>query len=136
MSEKVVRAGISLPKDLMDRFDEFVRRRGFSSRSQAIGEAIRILMTEYEWEEGEGAPFGVIVFLYDHEIAETAERLLEVEHEYIGEVISTLHVHVDERTCLEVTVVKGDPGAIEELAKRISRLRGVKVLKLFRFRSL
>ena len=39
------RIGISLPKNLLDRFDEIINARGYSSRSEGIRDAIRTYIT-------------------------------------------------------------------------------------------
>ena len=41
-------------------------------------------------------------------------------------MISTLHVHLDDRDCLEVVVMKGGGEEIRKLADRLLSLKGVK----------
>ncbi|RLI88864.1 MAG: nickel-responsive transcriptional regulator NikR, partial [Archaeoglobales archaeon] len=56
MEEGVTRIGVSLPKNLLNEFDSIIRTRGYSSRSEAIRDAIRNYIAEYKWlerEEGE-----------------------------------------------------------------------------------
>lgn len=132
--QKVMRAGISLPGDLMKAIDDLARKKGYRSRSQAIGEAIRVLATEDQWESYEGEFYAVISFLYDHEIADTANRLIEAEHRHTGRIISTMHIHIDERNCLEISVVKGDRSVIEEVQRDIAAAKGVKILKVNTFK--
>ncbi|MDD3399093.1 MAG: ribbon-helix-helix protein, CopG family, partial [Candidatus Methanomethylophilaceae archaeon] len=43
------RIGISLPKNLLDKFDEILNYRGYSSRSEGIRDAIRSYITYYQW---------------------------------------------------------------------------------------
>ncbi|MCG7854363.1 MAG: ribbon-helix-helix protein, CopG family, partial [Methanoregulaceae archaeon] len=43
------RIGISLPKNLLDKFDEIITYRGYSSRSEGIRDAIRSYITYYKW---------------------------------------------------------------------------------------
>lgn len=131
---KVVRAGISLPEDIMGAIDALAKRKGYKSRSQAIGEAIRVLTALDQWESYEGEFYAVISFVYDHEIADTASRLIEAEHRHTGRIISTMHVHVDERNCLEVSVVRGDRQTIEEVQRDIAAAKGVKILRVNTFK--
>ncbi|RSN79126.1 MAG: nickel-responsive transcriptional regulator NikR [Thermoproteota archaeon] len=130
----VVRAGISLPEDLMEAIDILAKRKGYKSRSQAIGEAIRVLTAEDQWESYEGEFYAVISFVYDHEVADTANRLIEAEHRHTGKIISTMHIHIDERNCLEISVVKGDRSTIEGVQRDIAAAKGVKILKVNTFK--
>jgi len=43
------RIGISLPKSLLDKFDEILNHRGYSSRSEGIRDAIRTYISYYQW---------------------------------------------------------------------------------------
>jgi CopG family transcriptional regulator, nickel-responsive regulator len=39
---------------------------------------------------------------------------------------STLHVHLDHKSCMEVTVLKGEAGAVAGFAEQLIAERGVK----------
>jgi CopG family nickel-responsive transcriptional regulator len=41
-----------------------------------------------------------------------------------------MHIHLDERNCLEIIAVKGPIQSIQKLAEMLMRERGVKQLKL------
>lgn len=41
MGKGLLNVGISLPDALLDEFDEFIEKRGYSSRSEGIRNAIR-----------------------------------------------------------------------------------------------
>jgi metal-responsive CopG/Arc/MetJ family transcriptional regulator len=40
-----------------------------------------------------------------------------------------MHIHLNERDCLEATVVKGDVAEVRELSDELTAKRGVKMLK-------
>jgi len=126
----VVRASVSFPPELLREFEELMRRLGYRKRSQAICDAMRSFMVEHAWREAAGDVVGVVSFIYEHDVGDVAERLLEVEHSYSDVIVSTMHVHLDEENCLEVVVGKGRAERIQELAGRLQSLRGVKHLKL------
>jgi CopG family nickel-responsive transcriptional regulator len=121
----VVRFSVSIEDRLIRDFDELCRERGWSNRSEAIRDAIRRRLVEREWETGDEVA-GVITLLYDHHRPGLAERLTEIQHHALDAVVSTTHVHVDARNCLEVVIVKGEARAIERLAHRMIGLKGVK----------
>lgn len=126
----VVRASVSFPRDLLREFDELAKKLGYRKRSQAICGAIRSFMVEHAWREAVGEVVGVISFIYEHDVGDVAERLLDVEHRFNDVIVSTTHVHLDEKNCLEIVVSRGRAERIRELASQITGLRGVKHAKL------
>jgi CopG family nickel-responsive transcriptional regulator len=119
----MVRFGVSIPPPLLEKFDELIDEKGYANRSEAIRDIIRDRIIEREWERG-GMVVGTITVLYDHHIRGVMEHLTELQHGY-GEVCSTMHVHLDDRTCLEVIVVRGDAQKITNLADQMIATKGV-----------
>jgi len=126
---ELVRFSISMDKELVDAFDALLHERGYTSRSEAIRDAIRDQLVRHEWEEGETVA-GVITLLYDHHRPSLIQALLEIQHHTDVEIVSTTHVHLDPANCLEFIIVKGDARAIEALAHQLTSLKGVKHGKL------
>ncbi len=130
MTEKgVSRISISMPPKLLKEFDENIKRMGYDDRSKAIQMAMRNLITEYAWMH-EGTGVGVVAFIYDHEIRNLEETLTDIQHNHGNVIGSSMHIHLDERNCLQIIAVKGDTKAIQNLAKELMTKRGVKQLKL------
>ena len=76
------RIGISLPKNLLDRFDEIINARGYSSRSEGIRDAIRTYITYYKWmADVKGEREGVITMVYDHDQRGLLTTITDVQHE-------------------------------------------------------
>ena len=73
---------------------------------------------------------GTITLVYDHEIRDLTEKLIDYQHQVHGAVISSLHVHLDKHNCLEVLVVKGKGREIKKVADKLIGTRGVKHGKL------
>lgn len=125
----LVRFGVSLDEELLKRFDSEVVRRGYSSRSEAIRDLIRERLVQREWEEGEEV-VGVITLVYDHRVREIEARLTDIQHGYHGMILSTMHIHLDHRNCLEIVAVRGKGSEVEDLAAKLIGLRGVRHGKL------
>jgi CopG family nickel-responsive transcriptional regulator len=126
MEEGITRIGVSLPKNLLDEFDAIIKVRGYSSRSEAIRDAIRNYITEYKWLESEkGEVVGIIVVLFDHTVRGVSDALISIQHAFANIISSDMHIHLSEDQCLEVIVVRGDMEEIKKLVDRISATRGV-----------
>ncbi len=121
----LVRFGISLEKELLAKFDKHIKEKNYPTRSKAIGDLIRENLVKKEWKEGKEV-VGAITLVYNHHRRELVNRLTDVEHDFHRLVISSQHIHLDEDNCLEIVVVKGKPGEVEELASSLKATKGVK----------
>ncbi|WP_297487106.1 nickel-responsive transcriptional regulator NikR [Thermococcus sp.] len=126
----VVRFGVSIPEELLERFDRIIGEKGYINRSEAIRDIMRDFIVRYEWEVEDSEVAGTITMLYNHDEAEVVKELLDLQHEYLEEIVSSVHVHMDEHNCLEVVIVRGKAGRIKEIADRLLSLKGVKHGKL------
>jgi len=105
MSE-VFRFGISLPKDLIDKFDKFIKEKNYTNRSKAVGDLIRQELIEREWREGKEIA-GAITLIYNHHKRELLNKITDVQHDFQKVIISTQHIHLDHNNCLEIVAIKG-----------------------------
>jgi len=128
MSE-LVRFGVSIDNGLLDQFDDLIARKGYKNRSEAIRDLIRDHMVEQEWEENTET-VGTFTMVYDHHTRDLSLTLTHLQHSFIGEICSVLHVHLDHNNCLEVLVLKGKALLLQSLADKLSSVRGVKHGKL------
>ncbi|MBS7612279.1 nickel-responsive transcriptional regulator NikR [Candidatus Bathyarchaeota archaeon] len=133
MSKGIVRFSASISHDLLTAFDRFIRDLNYS-RSRAVQEAMRMFMDEHTWKHREGVlVFGTLNIFYDHETRELEESLTDIQHSYRELIISTLHIHVDERNCMLIISVKGESSRIKKLVDEIAGRKGVKQLKTVTF---
>ncbi|NQS90437.1 nickel-responsive transcriptional regulator NikR [Patescibacteria group bacterium] len=122
---EVFRFGISLPKDLLDKFDKITKERNYTNRSEAFRNLIRQELVKKEWQQGKEIA-GAITLIYDHHRRELVNKLMDVQHDYQKLVISTQHIHLDHNNCLEIIAVKGTPKEAQRLADTLKSVRGVK----------
>ncbi len=131
MEEGITRIGVSLPKNLLDEFDSIIRTRGYSSRSEAIRDAIRGYIAEYKWLESEkGEIVGVLTIIYDHNLKGVSDAIINLQHDFGDVITSSMHIHLNRDQCLELVLVKGEMDKIKGLVDRISAIRGVLNVKL------
>jgi len=119
------RFSVSLEEHLLDQFDEYITGHGYSNRSEAVRDLIRNKLVNEKWQK-DCEVAGVVTLVYDHHQAQLQERITEIQHDYYRLITSTTHVHMDHHNCLEVTIVKGNAFAVQELAEKMIALRGVK----------
>ena len=124
MSE-LVRFGVSIPESLLKSFDQYLARKHYRNRSEAIRDLIREKLVEEEWRKSHSEVVGTITYVYDHHKRELTDRLIDIQHDHYARIISTQHVHLDHDHCLEVIIVKGEVSAVRDLADRIKALKGI-----------
>ena len=93
-STPVSRISMSMPPDLLEDLDHMVADRGFTSRSQAIGDILYQSLIDYRSEVGRNVVVGVVTLVYDNAVPGLQKKLADLQCEHIDEVISSLHVHL------------------------------------------
>jgi CopG family transcriptional regulator, nickel-responsive regulator len=127
----MIRISMSLPKKLLSEFDEVLKDRGYNSRSKGIRDALKDYIVRYQWmKEVEGDRVGIVAVIYDHHYTGVMEDLTDIQHDFRDYINATMHIHLSEKNCLEVIVVKGDAKKIRDLTEKIMRLKGVEHVKL------
>ncbi|BAI61144.1 putative nickel-responsive regulator [Methanocella paludicola SANAE] len=131
MEQELMRIGVSLPENLLGRFDEIITKRGYSSRSEGIRDAIRNYILNYEWmSEVQGDRIGIVSLLYDHDQRGLVNNIIDIQHDNSELTQSSVHVHIDEHNCLEILTLRGDAKDIKAFAEKMMSLKGVKHVKL------
>ncbi|MHA2351753.1 MAG: nickel-responsive transcriptional regulator NikR [Candidatus Thorarchaeota archaeon] len=126
------RFGVSVPEDLLEKFDKLVAKKEYVGRSEAIRDAMRAYISQTEWEEEQKGAIASLNIVYQHKPKLMAE-LMEAQHDAHAEVVSTVHVHVSESHCMEVITLRGDRKSIDSLTNKVSGLKGIEYVRLFTF---
>lgn len=129
LMSSLIRTGISLEKELLERFDAVISRKGYSNRSEAIRDLVRDYFVE-EDVASDKVMVATLTLIYDHHQPKLAEQLIDAQHDYKGQVLATTHVHLDHRNCLEVIILRGRGTEVQRFADHLLSLRGVKHGKL------
>ncbi len=124
---ELTRISISLEATLLEAFDRLNDGKGYATRSEAIRDLIRDRLVREEAAAGtEGSEqVAVVTLVYDHHARELATRLIDKQHHHHDLVVSTLHVHLGERHCLEVSVLRGPPHEVRHLGDELLATKGV-----------
>ena len=126
----MVRFGVSMNAELLEKFDRLIKEKNYQNRSEAIRDLVREKLVETEWETGTQEVVGTITIIYNHHTRELTEKLTELQHHYYQSIVFTLYIHLDEQNCLEAMVVRGKSELIREIADRLISTKGVKHGKL------
>jgi len=123
--QKLARFGVSLDQELLEKFDRLIKERDYTCRSEAFRDLIRQELVEKQWQEGEEIA-GAITLIYDHHKRELVNKLMDIQHDFGGLIISSQHIHLDHNNCLEIIAVKGSAKKVQKLADSLKSVKGVK----------
>jgi len=126
------RFGVSIPQDLLEDFDRVVNDREYVGRSEAIRDAMRLFISQHEWESGQQKIMASLNIVYSHKPKLMAD-LIKIQHSSEVHVISTVHIHISRTHCLEVITMSGSKESISRLTNRITGITGVEYARLFTF---
>ncbi len=101
--------------------------RGYQNRSEIIRDLTRAGLQQ---SAQEAAPSGqcvaALVYVYDHAARDLSKRLVQNFHGHHDLSLATLHVHLDDDSCMEVTALKGGSSEVQHFADHIIAERGVR----------
>jgi len=119
------RIGVAVDSDLLERFDDFISRLGYTNRSEAFRDLIRDRLVAEQTAVPNATVVGTVTLIYDHHVHGVTEKLTELQHANHDLVVSTSHAHLDHDSCLEVLIIHGKSQRVEEFAGRLIGLKGV-----------
>jgi len=122
---ELTRISISLEGALLAAFDKSNAAKGYATRSEAIRDLIRDRLIREDAGDAAAEQVAVVTLVYDHHARELAARLIDKQHHHHDLVVSSLHVHLGERHCLEVSVLRGPAAAVRHLGDELLATKGV-----------
>lgn len=117
---------ISVPDELLQKFDRTSEGKGFKTRSDAMRESMRSFVDEAEWASATGENQVVITMVYD-EVGPRSE-LSVLQHRY-EEIQMMLHLHLEKGQCMEVFIARGENSRLREILGKIRKVKGVRSIR-------
>ena len=121
---------ISLTHDLLKKLDALMKDKSYSSRSEAIRDAVRNALSEYELSHLErGQVAATITTISEYGMRDVDERLMRLRHEYNELVTGNMHIHLRRAYCLEVFIAQGEVEEVLTFIGRVRAVRGIQQVK-------
>ena len=121
---ELVRLSLSLEKPLLRRLQQLLKAGKYTNRSEFIRDLIRQRLVEQHWQRDQQV-LATVTLVYDHHTRGLSAKLIDLQHHYHGAVMASTHVHLDERICAEVIILKGRAQKITELTELLRQQKGV-----------
>ena len=120
----VTRFGVSLEEELLEALDGYVKENKYPNRSQGIRQLVSKNLVEKKWQCNHIVA-GAIVLVYDHGKRDLSKNMMDIQHHYHGQILSTQHYHLGKTKCMEIIAVKGKAVDLTELSDKLIGLKGM-----------
>ncbi len=130
MKDPLVRFSVAIGGELLRRFDRYREKHRYPNRSEAVRGLMTAALVEEVIDREESEAMGVVTLVYDHHAGRIAERLTELQHGHLDQVVTTTHVHLDANRCLEVILLRGPASQVRTLADNLIGSKGVETGRL------
>ncbi|AGN26818.1 CopG family ribbon-helix-helix protein [Candidatus Methanomassiliicoccus intestinalis] len=115
---------VSIPEEELQEFDSASKDAGFSSRSDAIRDAIRGFISTKKCIPDSGENISCIVTIIYSD--KKKHHVHDIIHNYSDVVHSSMHTHVNGQ-CVEQIVLDGSSSEIKELFYHLSAQKDVRI---------
>jgi CopG family nickel-responsive transcriptional regulator len=130
VKDPLVRFSVAIGGELLRKFDQYREEHQYPNRSEAVRGLMRAALVEDVIASDEAEAMGVVTLIYDHHAGRVNDRLTELQHSHLDRVVTTTHVHLDARRCLEVVLLRGPARVVRELADSLIGTKGVETGRL------
>jgi len=130
MEPSIQRVSLSLPSDVFEGLEALAAHRGYSNRSLAVTDILREELVNHRRSDPEQVMAGTITLVYDESRPGLAEKLLLTFRRRLKEVVANLSVLLEGTMRMDVLIVQGPVGILEEILSELVALKGVETGKL------
>jgi CopG family nickel-responsive transcriptional regulator len=121
----IVRFSVSVEEELLEQFDKYCKEEQLATRSEAVRQLIREMLTRRAWVSGSQDVAGTLTLVYDHHRPQLRDHLVKLQHDHTDLIVSTMHAHLNHDVCLEVIILRGPAGKLQQIAARLKGLKGI-----------
>ena len=123
---ELTRFGVSMDAELLSAFDDLIARKGYANRSEAFRDLVRETLIKQRWSDRNEPTVAALCIVFDPHMRDLSAKLTSAQHDHGDCIVSSMHVHLDHDHCLEVIVLKGPAGELQDFADAMLAIRGVK----------
>ena len=119
------RFSVSVDDDLVGQLDRMVAEEGYENRSQAISAMISERLVKHQEKQSAGELAGTITLVFDHHKRGLQARMTSIQHDFLHEIVTAVHLHLTHDLCMEVLLVKGTAERLRQLSRALTTIKGV-----------
>jgi len=121
---KLARISVTVPETTLNALDEKIVEQHYESRSQAIVDMInRHLIDDLVIRDE--VMVGTLTLLYDVSLKPLRSQLVDLQQQYLAQVINSLHIQLDDNKVMEVMLIQGLSSDLKHIGQQFTALKGV-----------
>ncbi|ENX15765.1 hypothetical protein F895_02311 [Acinetobacter sp. CIP 64.2] len=121
---KLTRISITVPEKTVEALDQTIVEEHYESRSQAIVDMINKHLIAEQAQQN-AVMVGTLTLLYDASCMPLRMQLLDLQQKFLEQVISSLHIQLDQQKILEVMLLQGGSNDLKQISQQFTALKGV-----------
>ena len=130
MKDPLVRFSVAIGGELLRKFDKYRELHRYPNRSEAVRGLMRGALIEETIAHDDSEAMGVVTLIYDHHVSRIARRLTDLQHHHLDRVVTTTHVHLDEKPLPGSDPAPRPGREIRDLADDLIGTKGVETGRL------
>jgi len=127
------RITITIDDELVEQLDQYAKDRGYQNRSEAMRDLARsgLQGSQVNLKADNRERVVALLYVYDHHVRELPDRLTKKFHHHHDLSLASMHVHLDESTCLEAAILRGPGKDVAHFSEHLIAERGVRNGQIF-----
>jgi len=130
-NQKLVRTSASLPENVVEDLETLTKERGFNNRSAMLADMIRKEAAAFKQDYTNDIMAGTLTLVYDHSVPGLQQKLNQLKHKYVAEIISSTQIQLMDQHTLEVNLMQGAAQDLKRISDEMQANRGVKNSNLY-----
>ena len=122
--QKLARISITLPENTLQAMDQKIVDQHYESRSQAIVDMINHHLINDLVSRNE-VMVGTLTLLYDVSLKPLRTQLIDLQQQFLTQVISSLHIQLDDDKVMQVMLMQGISSDLKAISEQFKALKGV-----------
>lgn len=120
---------ISIPDNLLEKVDQYIKEQGYQNRSEITRQALRVYISEAKnLAEHKGKIIATITIIYQK--GSKRSQIVDTQHQYGDIVLTFLHTHIEEGYCIEVIIAKGDAQTMQTFITALKANKQIQEVKV------
>lgn len=125
-NNKLIRTSASLPANVLEDLDHLMQARRFTNRSALLAEIIRKEASSFRQNHTNDIMAGTFTMVYDHSVPSLQQKLNQLKHLHVAEIISSTQIQLMNHHTLEVNLMQGPAQELKRISDEMQSNRGVK----------
>ena len=121
---KLARISVTVPETTLNALDQKIVDQHYESRSQAIVDMINRHLTAAQ-AHSNAVMVGTLTLLYEVEHLQLRNQLIDLQQQFLAQVISSLHIQLDQQKILQVMLMQGASSELRHISQQFIALKGV-----------